>query len=155
MTLSIARVIDNIYVGDLVSANNTKLLHEFGINVVINMSDRPPSIKDPNIRYYRFPIEDGPVYPGERSKTFAIIRLALRTARNALDRGDKVLIHCISGVNRSPLTIGLLLVSQKEMTPEEALGLLVEANQIRNVVLLTNEDFCQELAQAVVGQPPR
>ena len=158
-----ANTTGSIYISNRVTAESVPVLRNHGITTVITMiePDRTPGArrttgftehKKANIKHYRFNIPDETIYPYERPKFLATVRLAIRTARNALLRGEKVLIHCRSGVNRSPLTIGLLLVEEFGMSPSEALDLVTQANEQRQVPVLINESFRDLIAMAVPKQ---
>jgi protein-tyrosine phosphatase len=52
--------------------------------------------------------------------------LAIEAIDFALKKGKKVLVHCVGGAERSPLTVVWYLHSKKGMTIEEAYNLVME-----------------------------
>jgi hypothetical protein len=49
-----------------------------------------------------------------------LAREAVEAISNALDRGEKVLVRCMSGVERSPAIAALYLVQKRGLTPTDA-----------------------------------
>jgi protein-tyrosine phosphatase len=57
---------------------------------------------------------------GEWTPDPVLAREAVEAISVALGRGEKVLVRCLSGIERSPAIVALYLVQKKGLTPREA-----------------------------------
>lgn len=66
-----------------------------------------------------------------------VVMAAAKQVKAALDRGEKVLVHCQAGLNRSSLVVATVLI-QDGMEPDDAIALLREK---RSPTVLCNQTF--------------
>ena len=84
-------IINNIYLGDIVSATDKNCLKN--INIIINISNSRYK-EEPNIKYYHFDIDD--------NRTETISRFFSRfTDIIKESENQNILVHCMNGVSRS------------------------------------------------------
>merc|ERR1719261_1769536 len=69
---------------------------------------------------------------------------SLNFVRDRLGRGEKVLIHCLRGENRSAAVCAAFLIREHAMPCDEAIELLREK---RGENALSNQGFVEELRQ--------
>jgi len=69
-----------------------------------------------------------------------------------LGRGEKVLIHCLRGENRSAAVCAAFLIRERGMPCEEAIGLIREK---RGENALSNESFVDELRRLSPSSPKK
>ena len=78
------------------------------------------------------------------SKRIARLEKGSIAIQCALERGDAVLVHCMSGINRSAFVIAWYLMTRA--TPpssyQAALSTLAQANKPRDLPVLINGAFC-------------
>lgn len=94
-------IIDNIYVGNIFSTNNTELLSK--INCIVSLVDNV--IKHPNIDYFSVPIEDIP-----EADIIPICEKVYEYIEN--NKGKSILIHCQAGGSRSVATIMYYIINK-------------------------------------------
>lgn len=112
-----SRVTDQVYVGEQFSARGWEALYRAGVRTVVNMraefDDRDLGIDIPT--YCHLPTVDWTAPSMEH------LREGVRVIAEAVARGEKVYVHCMSGMGRAPIMAAAYLVSTG-MTPEDALA---------------------------------
>ncbi len=112
-----SEIIEGLFVGDLFDAH---VLAKRGHSVVCVLE------------YYRVDEPRGafwipilvPTLNGYRAEKQQL-ELAADTIQALLDKGQKVLVHCLQGIERSPLTVAFYLHTKKGMSLDEAYALLM------------------------------
>lgn len=66
------------------------------------------------------------------------VELAANAALDALERGDKVLVHCQAGINRSNLVAAVVLMRLLDISANDAITMLREG---RSHLVLANKTF--------------
>jgi hypothetical protein len=126
-----------IYVGTGQHARNLPLLKELGIRAVLNCA--PSVVKDPKVKYSRDSIAYAELDCND-VKGFPILKYlpkASKFIRNNHNKGNNVLVHCMSGVNRSAtLVVAYILTRDKPPFLK-----LVEDCLERRPSILSNVDF--------------
>lgn len=105
------KVIDGLYVGDAVAANNLAILKEKDINILISMV--PISNHFENIEYHSFLINDN------RNENISIYFEEINRIIYS-NKHKNILVHCENGVSRS-VTIVLAYLLKNNYTLKEAL----------------------------------
>jgi protein-tyrosine phosphatase len=115
-----------------------------GVHAVIDLEgDIDSSIPDAEEQkqktlYLYWPIEDGPM-PDEST-----VRAIAAFVARAIDDGNKVLVHCRSGHNRSGLICARTLI-EKGISPQDAIDTVREKR--KDVDVLGNENFVRWLLE--------
>jgi protein-tyrosine phosphatase len=105
-----------LYVGNLLAANNINILRKYNINTIITLNHNPPeSINDIQVvhSHYHYPINDN---PGQLIDFDIFQRLAL-IVDDDLKNGINVLVHCYAGISRSTTFILFYLMHQYRDQP--------------------------------------
>lgn len=82
------------------------ILTKNSINLVINLTDnnydlsRENKLKNANIDYLHFPLIDGHILSDDKIKNLL----------NFLNRYNSIAIHCVAGLGRAPLVLGVCLI---------------------------------------------
>lgn len=90
------------------------ILYKNSINLVINLTDDKnifyyDTLKKNNIDYIHFPLDDGTTPSDEKIKNLM----------NILSRYNSILFHCVAGLGRAPLILGITLILLYNYKPLE------------------------------------
>jgi len=152
--MSIARITDNIYIGSIESAVNTKLLDALGVDCIINLSGYTynTSRKIVNISML-----DVTVSRETRADYIQKFTFGAAMIDNFVKKENKrVLVHCAAGINRSACLIAFYLL-RKGVRLADVLAVLKRANDSRGVKLFTNGSFItllQSQAEEIIRSSP-
>ena len=131
------KIIEGLYIGDIVASNNLNLLKEKEISVVISLIDE--DIEHQKIEYHKFPIED--------NRNENITKLFEQTNKLidvALHENKNILVHCHNAVSRS-VTIILSYLMSTKLTLREAFCLV--KNNRTSTFTRPNIGFAKQLVK--------
>lgn len=114
----ITKLFDYLFLGSQKDALDNELLLRHGITRVINLSEncpRPTSLPDDLQHFLRIPVND--TYS---AKLLPHFDSAYQFIENAKQEGEKVLIHCLAGISRSPTVAIAYVMRSRKMTNDEA-----------------------------------
>jgi len=97
-------VLPNIWLGDIYDAHNRAFIRDKKINVVVNCTRDLPFARIPGILKYRVPVHDN-LDPKEIKSMGAMMPNILKVIRTHHLRGDRILVHCAAGVQRSAIVV--------------------------------------------------
>jgi hypothetical protein len=124
----ISHIEDGLWVGGCI--NNVTLDADF--DTVVSLFSRARYVLGPDATRHEFTMSDSLCVP-PASQLHHIADIVVE----ALDRGDKVLVHCQAGLNRSNLIAALALI-KRGRTPADAITLLRDR---RSPAVLCNGAF--------------
>ena len=128
-----SEVVPRVYIGNYKHACDTKLLRRIGITKVLNMTPH-----DSPHQSLKIPMLDVDITPETRMGYVQKFTLAAKFLRRY--KGEKILVHCMAGINRSATAIAFYIRSYG-LTAEKTVKLLQMANDKRGVPVLTNPTF--------------
>lgn len=102
-----SKILENLWLGNYRDALNDQFINENEINVVVNCT---PNLPFHNKIYfkYRIPVNDD-LQDDSMTEMFVAMSHLIPILVKHINRGDKILIHCFAGIQRSAiLTMGLL-----------------------------------------------
>lgn len=122
----IYHIIDNIFLSNLISAQNIELITSNNITIICRLSeDTNKSIYPPDINFYNFQLEDNHLYTYELLHSFhEIIKII------SLNKNCNILIHCNEGKSRSVSIIILYLMIYKNMNYQDAYNYIKQKKRI-------------------------
>lgn len=129
---------DDHVIGEAIPADHYRGERRFDLVVTLYADAQPAPW---GVEEIRFGFPDGRL---TESAIERVLRIAL-TAHNRWIAGERVLIRCQAGVNRSGLVTALVLMLQG-MSADEAIALLRER---RSPMVLSNSDFERFLREGV------
>jgi protein tyrosine phosphatase (PTP) superfamily phosphohydrolase (DUF442 family) len=119
---SINQVDANIYIGGHLAARNFKTIKKHGITRIVKLLDDDDNYRHPGVLYAVFSSLDDPCYDIS-ADAFS----ALQFINEGIENGDKILVHCRSGISRSSTVVLLYLMMSRGYTLKDALTILRNA----------------------------
>lgn len=117
-----SKITENLYVGRTPKTKDYVLLHELGVQLVINMRIGAPPKRDPiapSIRSLWLPWIDSPLFP----LPIGFLRFATQEALKVIRSGGAVYTHCAKGRHRGVAMGACILVAQGNSV-EQAIQLI-------------------------------
>jgi protein-tyrosine phosphatase len=114
-TIEPSQITDLVFLGSNRHGENLAMENPSGIKAVLNVGSRRQYEQADSIEYKRVPLEDaGPVSLND-------FKACIEFIRAHVDQGNKILVHCNAGRNRSTaMVIGFLLAAGEFMDWQEA-----------------------------------
>ena len=114
-----------LWVGHAGDGSNAKLLHDLGIEAVVQVAAEEPPIATPRgLLYHRFPLLDGSGNPPE------FLRLAVGTVAALIRLRVPTLVCCGMGLSRSPAIAAAALAVALREPPDEVLRMLATCHPV-------------------------
>ncbi len=95
------KITDRIFISDWADANDEHFLHGNQIPCVLNVCREKDADNVEGVKYVFHPMHDGP------PTTVEELLSAVRTLDLLLSENDKVLVHCLAGISRSPMVVAV------------------------------------------------
>ena len=126
-------IIPNLYLGNLLIANDIKLLKEKGFKKILTIMDNEgPKYEEKDFIHKKINIED---YSGEN-----IIQY-FGDCLNFMNDKEKILVHCMAGASRSATIVIAYIMWNKKMKFNNALNLV----KSKRAVVNPNRGFKEQL----------
>lgn len=128
-------VVDNIYIGSVLSSTTLNKMKEFGITHVVNAALELECNFPDDITYHKLELVDSPLQS---------IDAVFDKATEFIDNGNfngKVLVHCVAGISRSASIVLAYLIRYKYMRLKHAQHFLAQ----RRPVVAPNHGFLGQL----------
>lgn len=137
LNTNLHKVDDFIYIGNRAASESPQVLKKEGIVKTLQLLDFyiPNEIED-NIEIHFIKLEDS-----ETEDLIKILPDALRYIQIAVNRQEKILIHCNAGVSRSGSVLIAYLMASLKINFREALNLA----QAKRACISPNSGFTQQL----------
>jgi protein-tyrosine phosphatase len=124
-----------------------------GIDVVLSVNDgflvEPDTLEDHGIAYACIPFSaNAPPIPGDMEICLDALPKAFAFVKEAIDAGKTLMIHCLSGKDRTGLVMSYFLMQTKGLTIDEAIR---EVRRVRPIALSAAgwEEFGREILRRV------
>jgi len=109
-------ILEWLYLGNAYQAADQELLQGLGITCILNLvGGRFPEEYDPD-QFLMYPLSDYGADNLERR-----LKPCFKFLSNVKKRGEKVLVHCAMGVNRSPTVVIAYLMEREKWTLKDAI----------------------------------
>ncbi len=129
-------ILDNIYLGDVLAAENETYLKSFNISVVINCSYEHISEYE-DLKAYELKLTDH--YP---QQLFPIFETAYEIIKH-YNKNSKIYIHCMSGVSRSASLVIFYIMKEKKWDYDKSFDYVQKIRTNIN----PNSDFVNQLKE--------
>jgi len=98
-------IIDGLYIGSESNARNLDELSSEQIRYIVNVTSHVPLYHSEQFQYCHLPADDT-----QKQNLLEYFDRAYSFIHNAIDNNEKVLVHCVAGISRSPaIVIGFLM----------------------------------------------
>lgn len=115
-------ILPGLWLGNINSSKDDHFFRTNNINVVFNCTkDLPFSINVPH--KYRVPIDDNLEKEEIRNLALWAPEVAIKLYRH-FKNGDRILVHCMAGMQRSAACTAILLIFAKQCTVSEAISFI-------------------------------
>lgn len=103
-----SKLLENLWLGDTINALDEQFIKSNNINVIVNCTEGFPFINLPIPFKYRIPVNDD-LQEQSFQKMFNALTYIIPVLVTHVNRGDRILIHCYAGIQRSAIvTLALL-----------------------------------------------
>lgn len=120
-------IVPGLWIGGVRAAKNLKFLRDNNIQVIVNATRDIPNYyqnSDYPVFYKRVPVDDSLLYSDVSSMKYYLPNV-VNFIETELEKGKNILIHCQSGMQRSPIIAAAYVLKTKNLTPTEALKFVV------------------------------
>jgi protein-tyrosine phosphatase len=98
-------IIDGLYIGSESNAKNLDELSSEQIRCIVNVTSHVPLYHSDQLQYCHLPADDT-----QKQNLLEYFDRAYSFIHNAIENNEKVLVHCVAGISRSPaIVIGFLM----------------------------------------------
>ncbi|CAF0948541.1 unnamed protein product [Rotaria sordida] len=98
-------IIDGLYIGSESNAKNLEELSSEQIQCIVNVTSHVPLYHSEQFQYCHLPADDT-----QKQNLLEYFDQAYSFIHNAIENNEKVLVHCVAGISRSPaIVIGFLM----------------------------------------------
>ncbi|CAF0726008.1 unnamed protein product [Rotaria sp. Silwood1] len=131
-------IIDGVFIGSESNAKNIDELFSEQIRHIINVTSHVPSYHLDQFHYYHIPADDT-----HKQNLLDYFDQAYTFIYNAIENHEKVLVHCVAGISRSPAIVIGFLMRYAHMNMDDAYEFV---KQKRSIVS-PNLNFMGQLLQ--------
>lgn len=147
MSIDASRIYGALYQGSAPPTGPRLAQSGFDVLVLAAREVQPPSWKFPGVEVLRLPMDDVPLRL-TRAQLADVQALASMIAMR-LSHGQKVLVTCRAGLNRSGLLVGATLARELGMRPTDAVRLVRDK---RSFLALNNPAFVHAIVTSMKPQ---
>uniref|UniRef100_A0A6C0IWM7 Tyrosine specific protein phosphatases domain-containing protein n=1 Tax=viral metagenome TaxID=1070528 RepID=A0A6C0IWM7_9ZZZZ len=131
--MSVAEILPNLWLGNIICSRNSKFILDNAINVVVNCSKDIPFLTN-KTKNYRIAVDDN-LKQEEVSKFFDYLDKIIPIIHEHLMTNDNVLVHCYAGKQRSASIISAYLMKFSKMSLKQS----IECIKTKRLVAFTPE----------------
>lgn len=108
-------IIDGLFIGSESNARNFDELSSEHIRRIVNVTSHVPLYHSEQIQYCHLPADDT-----QKQNLLEYFDRAYSFIHNAIENNEKVLVHCVAGISRSPAIVIGFLMRYAKMNMNEA-----------------------------------
>lgn len=114
-------IIPNLFVGNIVAAQDFSFIKKKNIKVIINCSNDIPNyfVLNNNIEYHRLPVDDS-LTEYDINLMSELLPKYVQIIDESLSNNKPVFVHCYAGIQRSTALIAAYLIFKNNYTIDEA-----------------------------------
>ena len=108
-------IIDGLFIGSESNAKNLEELAAEQIRCIVNVTSHVPLYHSDQFQYCHLPADDT-----QKQNLLEYFDQAYTFIRNAIENNEKVLVHCVAGISRSPAIVIGFLMKHAKMSMNDA-----------------------------------
>lgn len=131
-------IIDGLFIGSESNAKNLDELSSERIQHIVNVTPNVPAYHSDHFHYYNIPAEDT-----QKQNLLDHFDHVYKFIHRAITNNEKVLVHCVAGISRSPAIVISFLMRYAKMTMNDA----YEFVKRKRSIVSPNLNFMGQLLQ--------
>ncbi len=131
-------IIDGLYIGSESNAKSLEELSSEQIRYIVNVTSHVPLYHSDQLHYYHIPADDT-----QKQNLLDYFDEAYTFIHNAIKNNEKVLVHCVAGISRSPAIVISFLMRYAHMDMNDA----YEFVKNKRSIVSPNLNFMGQLLQ--------
>jgi len=151
-------IIDRLWLGDAHASVDETFLQGHHIDVVMNCTKELPFSHLTNIVQYRVPLDDNLEEVEIRNAGLWSSEIVF-TLMKHYKKGDRILVHCFAGRQRSAASVAMFLILLKGFTTNEAISFIRQKREIaffpspnfERSIRVFEERYQREILPAITG----
>ena len=114
-TQPMTHIIDGLFIGSESNAKNLDELTSEDIRYIVNVTSHVPLYHREHLHYCHLPADDS-----QKQNLLEYFDQAYAFIQQAMEKNEKVLVHCVAGISRSPAIVIGFLMRYAKMTMNDA-----------------------------------
>ncbi|UJR25732.1 hypothetical protein I4U23_007083 [Adineta vaga] len=131
-------IIDGLYIGNESNAKNLDELSSENIRYIVNVTSHLPLYYFEQFHYHHIPVDDT-----QKQNLLKYFDDAYQFIHRAIENHEKVLVHCVAGISRSPAIVISFLMRYTQMNLNDA----YEYVKMKRSIVSPNLNFMGQLLQ--------
>ncbi|CAF1059248.1 unnamed protein product [Adineta ricciae] len=131
-------IMDGVYVGNESNAKNLDELSAKNIRYIVNVTSHVPLYHSDQLHYYHISADDT-----QKQNLLNYFDEAYQFIHQAITRHEKVLVHCVAGISRSPAIVISFLMRYAQMNLNDAYNYV----KMKRSIVSPNLNFMGQLLQ--------
>jgi dual specificity MAP kinase phosphatase len=131
-------ILDGLFIGSESNARNLEELSSEHIRYIVNVTSHVPLYHSDQFHYYHIPADDT-----QKQNLLDYFDQAYTFILNAIEKKEKVLVHCVAGISRSPAIVISFLMRYAHMNMNDA----YEFVKNKRSIVSPNLNFMGQLLQ--------
>jgi protein-tyrosine phosphatase len=126
MCSSAAEIVPNLWLGNIKASRNKDFIHKNKINCIINCTknyDFDDTMLLPDTKKIRLPVSDTGT-PEAEQELLKLLDRAVTYIQRQLINGDRVLVHCYAGKQRSVAVVVAYIIKYCSVNRDKALDVI-------------------------------
>lgn len=151
-------IIDRLWLGDLHASQDETFLRGQHIDAVFNCTKDLPFSSVQNLVYYRVPLDDNLEEVEIRNAGLWSSEIALKIMKH-YQKGDRILVHCFAGRQRSAASMAMFLILLKGFTTDQVIAFIRQKRPVafmpgpnfERSIRMFEERYQKEILPAITG----
>ena len=109
-----SKIIDNIWIGNMIDSKNEKFVRDKNIEVIFNLTSNVPNTFEGKIIYNNIYVKDN-LMKSQINKLYESLDIETKKLRNYVLENKNILVHCRAGAQRSATLVAAYLIRYHKM----------------------------------------
>jgi len=151
-------IVERLWLGDAHASQDETFLRSQHIDAVFNCTKDLPFSPLQNLVYYRVPLDDNLEEVEIRNAGLWSSEIALKIMKH-YQKGDRILVHCFAGRQRSAASMAMFLILLKGFTTDQAITFIRQKRPVafmpganfERSIRMFEERYQKEILPAITG----